>query len=190
MPSQKSNTRNAVLILMIIATTAMRFLSFKFPFMSNFTPIGAIAIFGGVYFSEKWKAYTTVLLTLFLSDVLINYLYTSQLVWFGNYTIWNCVCFALVVFIGSLLKKLDLTAGLVILFAPVFIHWLIMDLPWIQGNLYPHTFAGYAQSLKLAIPFEANMLLGDLLFGALLFGIFEFAKTKYTSLRPQRALAL
>jgi hypothetical protein len=190
MSLQKTNTRNAVLILMIIVATAMRFLSFKVPFLSNFTPIGAIAVFGGVYFTDKWKAYVTVLLTLFFSDVIINYLYTSTLVWFSNYTLWNCICFALVIFIGSLVKKLNLSTGLLILLAPVLIHWLIMDLPWLEGNLYPQTINGYMLSLKAAIPFEVNMLLGDLLFGALLFGIFEFAKTKYNTLRPQRALAL
>lgn len=192
MSLQKTNTRNAVLILMIIAATAFRLVSYKFPFiLSNFTPVGAIAIFGGVYFTDKWKAYVIVLLTMFCSDILINYLYTSKLTLLSSYTFWNCVCFAAVIFIGSLIKKINWATGFVILFAPVLVHWLIMDLPWIaEGALYPKTIAGYITSLNLAIPFEANMLFGDLLFGALLFGGFELAKQKYTALRPQQALAL
>lgn len=192
MSLQKTNTRNAVLILMIIMATAMRFVSYKFPFLlSNFTPVGAIAIFGGVYFTDKWKAYVVVLLTLFCSDLLINYLYTSELTLLSSYTLWNCVCFAIVIFIGSQIKKINWATGLVVLLAPVLVHWLIMDLPWIAGtDLYPKTIAGYMTSLAAAIPFEANMLFGDILFGALLFGGFELAKQKYTALRPQRALAL
>lgn len=192
MSLQKTNTRNAVLILMIIVAAAIRFVSYKFPFvLSNFTPVGAIAIFGGVYFTDKWKAYVVVLLTMFCSDVLINYLYTSKITLPSSYTLWNCVCFAIVIFIGSLIKKINLATGLVVLFAPVLVHWLIMDLPWIaETNLYPKTMAGYVASLTAAVPFEANMLFGDIVFGALLFGGFELAKQKYSDLRPQRALAL
>ena len=191
MSLQRTNTRNAVLILMIIVATAFRFVSFKFPVLSNFTPVGAIAIFGGVYFTDKWKAYVAVLLTMFCSDVVINYLYTSKLTFWSSYTFWNCVCFAAVIFIGSLIKKINWATGLIILFAPVLVHWLVMDLPWIaEGSLYPKTIGGYITSLTAAVPFEANMLFGDLLFGALLFGSFELAKQKYTALHPQHALAL
>ncbi|MFD2871565.1 DUF6580 family putative transport protein [Mucilaginibacter ximonensis] len=192
MSLQKTNTRNAVLILMIILATAMRFVSYKFPFLlSNFTPVGAIAIFGGVYFTDKWKAYVVVLLTMFCSDVLINYLYTSKLTLLSGYTLWNCICFAIVIFIGSQIKKINWTTGLIVLLVPVLVHWLIMDLPWIADtNLYPKTVAGYMASLTAAVPFEANMLFGDIVFGALLFGGFELAKQKYAALRPQHALAL
>lgn len=191
MSLQKTNTRNAVLMLMIIAATAMRFVSYKFPVLSNFSAIGAIAIFGGVYFTDKWKAYVVVLLTMICSDAIVNYLSASKLSWTGD-TFWNCICFALVIFIGSLIKKINWANGLVILFAPVLIHWLIMDMPWINdaGGLFPKTINGYLAALSAAVPFEKNMLLGDILFGALLFGSFELAKRRYTALRPQRALAL
>ena len=72
MSSQKIITRNVVLVLLIIAATAMRFVSYKYQtVLSNFTPVGAIAIFGGVYFAEKWKAYVVVLLSLVISDGVI-----------------------------------------------------------------------------------------------------------------------
>ncbi|WP_214070633.1 DUF6580 family putative transport protein [Mucilaginibacter sp. dw_454] len=193
MSLQKTNTRNAVLILMIIAATAMRLVTYKFPgVLSNFTPVGAIAIFGGVYFTDKWKAYAVVLLSLFCSDVIINYFYTSKLTFLSGDTFWNCVCFAIVISIGTLIKKINLGTGIVVLFAPVLIHWLIMDMPWINdaGGLFPKTIGGYMAALVAAIPFEKNMLLGDLLFGAILFGGFELAKRKYTVLRTQRELAL
>jgi hypothetical protein len=45
-------------------------------------------------------------------------------------------------------------------------------------------------SLVAAIPFEKNMILGDILFGAILFGGFELAKSKYTVLQTKRQLAL
>jgi hypothetical protein len=93
MSIQKTNTRNIVLVLMIIAAMAMRLVSYKYPVLSNFTPIGAIAIFGGAYFTDKWKAYLVPLAALFVSDIFINYLYTSKWVIYYSGSIWMYGCF-------------------------------------------------------------------------------------------------
>jgi len=61
MAKQNINTRNIVLLIIIVFITIMRLLTFKYQSWSNFTPVGAIAIFSGVYFSEKWKAYIMIL---------------------------------------------------------------------------------------------------------------------------------
>src|SRR6185503_2588368 len=104
MSLQKINTRTIVLILMIIAAVAMRFVSYKFPYvLSNFTPVGAIALFGGAYFTDKWKAYLVVLTSMFASDIIINQLY-NQPFW-NVYSLGMYVCFAIMVFIGTFIKK-------------------------------------------------------------------------------------
>jgi hypothetical protein len=190
MSLQKINTRTIVLILMILAATAMRFVSYKFPLMSNFTPVGAIALFGGAYFSDKWKAYMVPLLALFVSDIFINYMYTSKWVLMYSGSVYMYICFAIMVLIGTFIKKVNIVNVTLASFAGILVHWLIMDLPWLYGTLYPHTLAGYGASLVAAIPFEKNMILGDVLFGAILFGGFELAKSKYTVLQTKRQLAL
>ncbi len=192
MSLQKINLRTVVLILMIIAATAMRFVSYEYKWMSNFSPVGAIAMFGGVYFADKWKAYAVVLLSLYASDVVINYLYTHTWMFFTGDTFWNCVCFSLTIMVASLIKEINIGTSVLILLAPVTIHWLIMDMPWINdaGGLYPKTLAGYAESLYNAIEFERNMLFGDAVFGLILFGGFELAKKKFSALRPHTELAL
>jgi hypothetical protein len=189
---QKINTRNIVLALVIIILTATRLLTLKYQIWSNFTPVGALAIFGGVYFSEKWKAYVVVLLTFFVSDVIINHSYTGQWSLWSSDTFWNCVCFSITVFIGSQIKKLTVVNSVIILLAPVTVHWLIMDLPWINGaaGLYPYSVLGYWEALVAALPFEKNMLFGDAVFGLVLFGGFELAKSKYAVLRTNHKLAL
>src|SRR6185312_9917183 len=112
MSLQKINTRTIVLILMIVAAAAMRLLTYKFPYiLSNFTPVGAIALFGGAYFTDKWKAYLVPLLTLFLSDMVLNYLYTSKIAFYSE-SLWMYLCFAIIVFIGSLIKKATLVSVL------------------------------------------------------------------------------
>jgi hypothetical protein len=191
MSLQKINTRTIVLILMIVAAATMRLVSYKFPYiLSNFTPVGAIALFGGAYFIDKWKAYAIILITLFASDVLINYLYTSKWVLWYNGSFWVYLTFAIMVFVGTLIKKVSVASVGIASLVSVAIHWLIIDLPWIYGSLYPHNFNGYIQSLSAAIPFERNMVLGDIVFCAILFGGFEFAKNKYSILRSQKELAV
>ncbi|RKR84797.1 hypothetical protein BDD43_5050 [Mucilaginibacter gracilis] len=185
MTLQKTNTRTIVLILMIVVAMAFRLLSYKFQVLSNFTPVGAIALFGGAYFADKWKAYAVVLLALFLSNIAINYLYTSKILLWTSSSVWMYLTFAIMVFVGSLIKKANFLNVLLASIAGICIHWLIMDLPFLYGTMYPHTLAGYGQSLLAAIPFERNMVYGDAVFGTLLFGGFELAKRKYSALAYQ-----
>ena len=190
MNKKDTTTRNVVLILMIMVAAAFRLLAFKYKDLSNFTPVGAIAIFGGVYFTEKWKGYLTVLLTLFTTDIIVNYLYTSKVIfWYGG-SEWVYICFALMVSVGSLIKKVTALNVFMASAASVLIHWLIIDLPFLYGTMYADTLAGYGHSLTAAIPFEYNLAFGNLVFGILLFGGFELAKTKFAFLQTNKQLAL
>jgi hypothetical protein len=190
MSLQKINTRTIVLILMMLAISTARLISYEFPQLSNFTPLGAIALFGGAYFTDKWKAYLVVLTTLFISDIFINYLYTSRLIFWYSGAMWVYLPFLLMVFIGSFIRKTSVANVGLASIGSVCLHWLITDLPWFYGTRYPHNLYGYGQSLVAAIPFERNMLLADILFCAILFGSFELAKSKYSFLRSKKELAV
>ena len=197
MTLQKINTRNAVLILMILGAVAMRFVTYKVTLsnnaiaLSNFTPVGAVALFGGTYFTDKWKAYLVPLCTLFVSDMILNYLYSSRLIIDYSATIWVYLSFAIIVFIGTRIKKVNLLSVGAASVLSVVIFWLLTDFPWLYGGaLYPHTLLGYEQSLIAAIPFQRNMLLGDVVFGLILFGGFELAKSKFSTLRTNTNLAV
>lgn len=187
MSLNKINLRNWVLLLIIIAAAATRFLFLgEQTFLSNFTPIGAIALFGGTYFTDKYKAYLVPLLTLFVSDILVTHAYTGQWTLFYDGFLWVYASFAIMVFIGSRIKKVN--AGTVLLgaLAAVLVHWLLTDIqPWLAGTLYNKDITGYYQSLIAAIPFERNLLLGNLVYGAILFGGFELAQTRFTVLKRQ-----
>ncbi|MGZ3767695.1 MAG: DUF6580 family putative transport protein [Mucilaginibacter sp.] len=189
MTLQKINTRNAILVLMIVAAGAFRLISYKYPYvLSNFNPVGAIALFGGAYFTDKWKAYLVPLFILFISDIVLNHSYSGKWEILDNSSILVYVFFTVVVFMGSLIKKATVLNVFATSLIAVVLHWLITDLPF--GALYPHTFSGYMQSLTAAIPFERNMLFGDIVFCAVLFGGFEFAKSKYSALRSSREFAV
>lgn len=191
MATQNNSTRNTVLVLMIVGAVAMRFVTYNVPVLSNFTPVGAVALFGGAYFTDKIKAYLVPLITLLISDMVINYLYAERLIIDYSATTWVYLSFAIMVFIGSRIKKPNVVNVSIASLLSVVIFWLLTDFPWLYGgSLYPHTLAGYGESLVAAIPFQKNMLLGDALFGLLLFGGFELAKKNFTELRSGRELAM
>ncbi|MDO3644085.1 DUF6580 family putative transport protein [Mucilaginibacter sp. L3T2-6] len=190
MSLQKINTRTVVLITLMLIVSLGRLVSYYYPSLSNFTPLGAIALFGGVYFADKWKAYISVLVTLFLSDVLINYLYSSKLILWRDGAFWVYLPFLVIVLIGSFVKKVSIGSIALASLAGVVFHWLFTDLPFFYGTFYPHTLRGYGMSLTAAIPFERNMLLGDIAFGLILFGGFELAKSKFNILRSHKELAV
>jgi hypothetical protein len=191
MSLQKINTRTIVLVSMMLVASLMRLISYEYPYtLSLFTPLAAIGLFGGAYFTDKWKAYLVVSITLFLSDIFINYLYTSKLMFWYSGAIWVYLPFLLMVFIGSFIKKVTWGSVAIAAFVSVAVHWLISDLPWLYGTRYPHNFAGYMQSLTAAIPFEKNLLMANVVFCSILFGGFELAKSKYSILRGKKELAV
>lgn len=181
MSLEKINIRNSVLILMILLAAAMRFVHLDNQNVwANFTPVGAVALFGGAYFTDKRKAYLVPLLTLFVSDMLINYLYFHHFVWFYADSIWVYISFALMVYIGTVIPKINVANVVLASFAAVLVHWLLTDIdPWLYGTLYSKGLIGYFESLFAAIPFERSLLLGNLVYGFVLFSGFELAKRKF-----------
>lgn len=185
------NVRNWVLFLIILVASITRFI----PLMGdatwfNFTPVGAIALFAGTHFKNRWKAYAVPLLLLIASDILINYSYTGQWGLFYNGFAIVYLCFAAMVFVGSLIKKVSVGSVLLASLAGVLIHWLATDIePWLSSPMYSKDITGYYQSLVAAIPFEKNLLLGNLIFGAVLYGGFELAKSKFTVLKAKEEVA-
>ncbi len=185
------NVRNWVLFLIILVAASTRFI----PLLGdanwfNFTPIGAIALFAGTHFKNRWKAYAVPLLVLFVSDIFINYVYTGQWsLFYGGFAV-VYLCFAIMVYIGGLIKKVSVGSVLLASLAGVLIHWLATDIqPWLNSPMYNKDITGYYQSLIAAIPFERNLLLGNLIFGALLYGGFELAKSKFTVLDAKKEIA-
>ncbi|RZJ53467.1 MAG: hypothetical protein EOO44_08370, partial [Flavobacterium sp.] len=182
----------SLLILMILLAAAMRFVHLDNQNVwANFTPVGAVSLFGGAYFTDKKKAYLVPLLTLFISDLLINYLYFHKFVWFYGSALWIYLSFAVMVFIGTKIVKVNIASVIVGSILAVLAHWLLTDIdPWLHGNLYDKSSIGYLQSLVAAIPFERNLLVGNLVYGFILFGGFELLKVKFPELKSHRTLAV
>ena len=160
--------------------------------LANYSAVGAIALFGGAYFSNNLKSFSFPVLTLLVGDVLLSQtIYKSDssgLLYEGWY--WVYGAFALMVLAGKLvMQKVNLGSFLAATFATVLIHWIVTDFGiWWGSALYPQTLAGFWTVLELAIPFELRFLAGTIGYGVVMFGLFERLTVKFPSLRTNNTV--
>jgi hypothetical protein len=167
-----NKTRFIMLASMILAAVASRLI----PHPPSFTPIAAIALFGGAQFSSKRAAFLVPMVGMFLSDLVLGFSALTPAV-YGS--------FALMVCLGFLLRHqrnaLQVT-GATIVGAVLF--FILTNLGvWAIENWYPKTTSGLADCYIAAIPFLRNMVLGNLLYSALLFGGMALAEIRFVQLR-------
>jgi len=193
MSNEKINPGFIVLLLFIMLAAAMRVPNAaQVTPWAMFSPIGAIALFGGAYFTSTWKKFVFPLLALFLSDVMI-----SQLVFNGKHGFlyggwyWIYGIFAAIIFLGGLLlKKVSVKHVLLASISAALLHWALADFTvWAGGGTDLRTglpltrdWSGLAQCYVQGFPFMQNFLAGTLGYGALLFGGFEWLKKVHPAL--------
>lgn len=160
--------RFTLLVGMILAGAATRLI----PHPPNFTPLAALALFGGASFANKWAAFFVPLVGLFLSDLFL-----------GFYTITPVVycSFALITCLGFWLRRRQniwRIAGATVAGAVLFFVMTNFSV-WLIGGLYPRVWASLVDCFVAAIPFFRNTLLSDLLYSALLFGGLALAEKRW-----------
>jgi hypothetical protein len=179
----KFNPKWLLLFVFLLAVSLLRiiFVSQKgISPLSNFTPIGAMALFGAAYFNSNAKAYGWPLICLFIGDYILSLTvykqYNNGFLYAGWY--WVYGAFALMTLAGRwILKEISVKNIFMAAMVSTLIHWLVTDFGvWLHGSLYPKNMAGFIDCLIAAIPFEARFLTGTLVYGALLFGSFEWMK--------------
>jgi hypothetical protein len=165
------NTRLITLSLIVFAIAMFRIL----PHPPNVSPVAAMALFGGAYFSDRRVAFIVPFLALLLSDVLIGLHDTMVYVYAG---------FALTVVIGVWIgQKLNISRIAIAVLVSSGLFFVITNFgAWVTSGLYPMTAEGLLQAYIAAIPFFQNSLLGNLVFTALLFGGYALLQRNIPSL--------
>jgi hypothetical protein len=166
-------------ILLLIAVAAI---SRLIPHMMNFTPIGAIALFAGTYIRNKKHAFLLPLITLFMSDILLqvitgNGFYRDMIFVYGS--------FALVVAIGFLLRGREQRQTIMVAsLVSSILFFLITNFgTWVMYDMYPKTANGLLQCYVAGIPFFRGTVMGDLFYNLLLFGSFAIARWRFPVLK-------
>lgn len=149
------------------------------PHWPNFTPIGAMALVGGAWFSRKYLAFLVPIAALYLSDLLLNNIvyaeYYQGLVW--GISPFTYGAFALIVVLGLLLRgRVRPRNVLLASLGASSLFFLVSNFGvWMVDPFYPKNAAGLLAAYTAGIPFFWNTLAGDLFFSAVLFGAYAYA---------------
>ncbi len=190
----KFNPRTAVLLLIVVIVAALRLatnFSSELGPLALFTPIGAMALFGGAYFNGYIKPFAFPLATLFISDVILSFTilapYRSGLLYYGWY--WTYAAFALMVIAGKLIVK-DVTIKHMVIgvVTVTLIHWLVSDIGGcLKEENINNMLTVYGQRLLTAIPYELRFLAATTIYSTVMFGSFEWLQKKNKVLINQTA---
>jgi hypothetical protein len=157
-----------VVLIMIFAGAMMRLI----PHWPNFTPIAAIALFGGTFLKRKDLAFLVPVAAMLLSDLVIGFHSTMLPVYLSFIAI---VGFGLLLQRGlTVVNTLSASIGASVLF------YLVTNFAsWTSGLMpYPMNAAGLLESYIAGLPFLFNGILGDLFYTSVLFGAVYFATNR------------
>ena|SRR5438067_9378762 len=183
----KFNPRTLVLLLLILVVGVIRVITkMDAAAIANFSPVGAMAMFGGAYFTKKWKAFVFPLAILFVSDLVLFTLLNAHghgLLYGGWY--WTYGAFAVMTLVGRWMMKQVTTPNVLLAgLTCVFIHWIVTDFGvWLDSTLYAKTISGFISCLIAAIPFEFSFLAGTFIYSVVLFGLFQWMQQRYHILK-------
>ena len=168
--------RLLALIAMICAAAALRIA----PHPWNFTPVGAMALFGGALLRNKGMAFALPLVALFAGDLFIGFHRLMPAVY---------ASFLVSVAIGFLLRRRRtvLRVGGAALLGAVQFFLVTNFANWAILNTYPKTAAGLVACYVAGIPFFRNTLAGDFFYCVLLFGGFVLLERRFPLLREAEA---
>ncbi|MET0466042.1 MAG: DUF6580 family putative transport protein [Chitinophagaceae bacterium] len=198
MKQESFTPRFAALLVLIVVAGAMRIPNAaQVTPWANFSPVGAMALFGGAYLRPWWKAILFPLTTLLIGDLAISYwIFAGKYgVLYGGWY-WIYGIFIMLVLLGRLLLR-HVTVRNVIMSSVLacILHWLLSDLMvWIGGGTDLRTMQplsrdvdGLIQCYMQGFPFMRNFLFGTLVYAGILFGGFEWMKIRLPQLRQGRA---
>ncbi len=188
-PASLLSPRSGVLIAMIAFAVGMRLVNYFVPgALPNFTPVEAIALFGGAYFADRRLAFFVPLIAMAIADAIIGINLSDENIgfWYRSApAVYACI--ALTVLGGLQLRnRIDLArvfgysfASAVLFFiATNFAVWLFAAGP--QGDA---CVQGLLPCYVAAIPFFSGTLIGTLFWSALLFGGFELMRRRWPALQ-------
>jgi len=187
MEKTKIHLRFGVLTLLVLLAAFSRLI----PHPPNFAPIGAMALFGATYLSQKHFAFIIPIASMWLSDLAINNIvyaqYFDHFVWAYQGYYWTYGAFIVIGLIGfGLLKKIKLKNILLASCLASISFFIISNFGvWVSGTMYPKTFTGLIMCYTAGLPFLKNTFMGDLVYSGLMFGIFELAKYRFPVLQLQ-----
>lgn len=179
------NLRFSILTALILLAAFSRII----PHPTNFSPLGAIALFGAAHFSKKWQMLLIPIGATWLSDLFINNViykaYYPEFTWFYEGFYWPYLSYLLIAIFALLLfKRISKERVLIGAIGSSVIFFAVSNIGcWIGSSDYSQNFMGLMNCYAAGIPFAQGTLFGDLFYSSILFGGFAFAQTKFPVLK-------
>lgn len=164
-------------------------LSRLLPHPPNFSPVAAIALFGGAYFASRNRALIVPLVAMLISDLALATMYGGIYAsWFSGFGVWlGYGCVALTTVFGFGLR--GRVGGARVLgygLAASVVFFMVTNFgAWLADPMYPKTIGGLGMAYTAGIPFFQWTVLGTLFYSALLFGGFALLRSRLPALRAQ-----
>lgn len=136
------------------------------PHPPNFTPVAAMALFGGTYFVNKRLAFVIPMVAMFIGDLFLGMHVLMPVVY---------VSFLVTVVLGMTLRERRngwLIAG-ASLASSAFFFVTTNFAAWLVLPEYTKNLAGLVTCFVAAIPFFGHTLIGDLFYTLVFFGVAE-----------------
>ncbi|MCG9910309.1 MAG: hypothetical protein MH137_03330 [Flavobacteriales bacterium] len=156
------------------------------PHPYNFTPVAALALYGGARGKNTAFSFLLPLSVMIFSDLLVmQFLYPdlgSPMAYFGTQTMLSVyAAFAVIVVLGFLIRNKTKTSVIIgaTLTSSALFYLITNFVSWAGNPFYPQTLSGLMACYAAGIPFYnneitgsffLNQFAGDLFFSALLFG--------------------
>lgn len=146
-------------ISLIVVGILLRFI----PHSPNFTPVAAIALFGGAYLNKKESCLVPLVLMV-ASDLVLGLHNTVFFTW-GS--------FALIALLGYAIKAKPtaLRIGSMSLLSSLIFFAVSNFGVWMMG-WYPRSASGLAECYMMALPFLRDFALSTLVYSAVFFGAY------------------
>jgi hypothetical protein len=166
------DTMNKRQYLLVIALLLLALAGRLLPHPPNFTPLLAVALFGGAML-PRHRAFSLPLLAMAGSDLLLGYSFSET-------SVAVYASFLAIVVAGRWLSRSRTLGRTVaaVLGGSVLFYLVTNFAVWLggaHGGMYEHSAMGLLECYVAALPFFRNALAGDLIWTAVLFGIFDFA---------------
>lgn len=173
--------RAIFIISVILAGALFRFI----PHWPNFTPIAAMALFGGTYLGRKHLAFLVPFAAMFLSDLVLG---------FHSYMLAVYIAFGLTVVLGLTLRGRTSVGNVALasVSSSVLFFLITNFAAWLASPIYPPTFTGLIESYiaglaffnngSYGLSFFLNEVAGGLFYNGIFFGVYYMARQRIPAL--------
>ncbi|MDX2196796.1 MAG: DUF6580 family putative transport protein [Cytophagales bacterium] len=168
----KKNINILLPALLILLATLSRLLPHPF----NFTPIGAVALFGSAVFPSRYMGIFISLASMLITDSIIGFHSSMWAVYLSFFMIGG---------IGLLLRN---RMGAIAIFgaslASSVLFFVVTNFAvWLGSGMYSMDMKGLTECFVMAIPFFGNTFGGDIFYCIVLFGSYALSKRVWPSVQ-------